>query len=435
MTAAPDPSALDKASRASPGERIYAARIILAAAAGSLLIASLFFGLPIAYSASAIVVLLLIATFVPRGRPALRLDDETRDRMSVWPNTPMKTVVEVLPQAALLLDAGGVVRYVNQRAALLFPATRPGDPFTLTFRWPEFSEALDEAQAGRTGSVEFSEPGESASVYAVTLSPLAAPGTNDGFILVSFSDVSDRVAIARMRADFVANASHELRTPLASLTGFIETLLGSARNDAAATDKFLRIMLDQARRMRRLIDDLLSLSRAEMRAHSRPTGRADVGVVLRHVGDALTPLATEHAVVVAIDAPQKPVFVVGDRDELVQLVQNLVENAIRYGASGGRVDVRLELKGGERPLALVHVQDYGPGIAPEHLPRLTERFYRVDVGASREMKGTGLGLAIVKHILTRHSGQLEVKSRQGQGACFTVSLPLAGKVEEAAPNN
>ena len=171
-----------------------------------------------------------------------------------------------------------------------------------------------------------------------------------GFVLVTFDDVSDRLAIARMRADFVANASHELRTPLASLTGFIETLLGSARNDPAAREKFLRHHAgDQARRMASLIDDLLSLSRAEMRAHSRPTDRVDLVGVLKHVGDALQPLGTEHSVALAIDTPDEPLEIIGDRDELVQLVQNLVENAIRYGASGGRVDLAARAPSTARP--------------------------------------------------------------------------------------
>jgi len=417
---------------ASPGERIYSARILLIAAGALLLAGPLFFEVPFAFSVAATLVLGLLAAFGPSDR-ARRGDGQGRDRqLSVWPGTSMKTIVEVLPQAALLLDGAGIVRYVNRHATRLFPATRPGDPFTFTFRWPEFAEALEEARAGRTGSIEFSEPGESASVYSVTLSPLSLPDRDEGFILVTYTDISDRLAIARMRTDFVANASHELRTPLASLTGFIETLLGSARNDPAATEKFLKIMLDQARRMRRLIDDLLSLSRAEMRAHSRPSGLADLAAVLRHVGDALAPLAAEHSVALIVDAPGEPVDVVGDRDELVQLVQNLVENAVRYGASGGRVDVRLEVK--SPATARIHVQDYGPGIAPEHLPRLTERFYRADIDTSRELKGTGLGLAIVKHILTRHQGRLEVASEPGKGARFTVDLPLPAPVKREGKN-
>jgi two-component system phosphate regulon sensor histidine kinase PhoR len=422
VSAGPDPSSANSGAAAGAAERLRAARYVLIAAALVLLGGSLFFALPFAFSLAGIVFLILVAALLPRPRTDLRSEESGRSSQ-IWPDTAMKATVEAFPSAAFVLDASGTVRYANESAGRLFPATRPGDAFTLTFRRPEFSEALETAGSGEVTSVEFREPGDSTNTYAVTLSPLRSPGGAVGFVLVSFDDVSDRLAIARMRADFVANASHELRTPLASLTGFIETLLGSARNDPATSEKFLNVMLDQARRMRRLIDDLLSLSRAEMRAHSRPTDRVDLVSVLRHIGDAMQPLAGEHSVVLTIDAPAAPVEIIGDRDELVQLVQNLTENAIRYGASGGRVDLRLKPRTDER-VVLIEVQDYGPGIAPEHVPRLTERFYRVDVGASRQMKGTGLGLAIVKHILTRHGGQLKVTSEPGRGALFAVKLPL-----------
>ncbi len=428
VSAAPGP-ANDNGPNSGAAERLRAARFVLAVAALALLAGTAFFALPLLYSLAAVFLLILVAALPPRPRPEGRSPGSGRSGHQVWPDTAMKATVEAFPLAAFVLDAGGTVRYANVAASRLFPATRPGDAFTLTFRRPEFSEALGFAGAGQANSVEFRAPGEATTTYEVTLNPLRAPGGSVGFVLVSFHDVSDRLAIARMRADFVANASHELRTPLASLTGFIETLQGPARNDPVATEKFLGVMLDQARRMRRLIDDLLSLSRAEMRAHSRPTERVDLVGVLRHLGDAMQPLAAEHSVTLTIDAPAGPVEVIGDRDELVQLVQNLTENAVRYGASGGRVDIRLK----QRPdAASIEVQDYGPGIASEHLPRLTERFYRVDVGASRQMKGTGLGLAIVKHILTRHGGRLEIESRPGEGARFSVILPIAPGVNGKA---
>ena len=414
----------ERAETPTPRERVRASGHILVAAAVALIAGAAFFGLPIAYAAFAIAVLLFVAAVGPRRSSLARAGADAAARALVWPDTAMKATVEAFPKAAFLLDAAGTVRYANEHAKQLFPATRPGDAFTLTFRWPEFAEALEVAGAGQPTSIEFREPGETSTTYSVTIGPLRSPGGAVNFMLVTFDDVSDRLAIARMRADFVANASHELRTPLASLTGFIETLLGSARNDPAASEKFLRVMLDQARRMRRLIDDLLSLSRVEMRAHNRPTTRVDLVGVLRHVADAMQPLAAENSVKLSVETPPGPVDLVGDRDELVQLAQNLVENAIRYGASGKRVDVSLELPAGRR-VALVRVKDFGPGIPAEHIPRLTERFYRVDAGASREMKGTGLGLAIVKHILTRHRGTLDVESRTGEGACFTATLPLA----------
>ena len=203
----------------------------------------------------------------------------------------MKATVAAFPKAAFLLDATGTVRYANEQATQLFPATRPGDAFTLTFRRPEFAEALELAEAGQSTSVEFREPGERSTTYAVTIGPLRTPGGSVSFLLVTFDDVSDRLAVARMRVDFVANASHELRTPLASLTGFIETLQGSGPQRPRRPRAFLDIMHDQASRMSRLIDDLLSLSRIEMNAHVRPTAPVDLVDVLRHVADALEPLA------------------------------------------------------------------------------------------------------------------------------------------------
>jgi two-component system phosphate regulon sensor histidine kinase PhoR len=225
-----------------------------------------------------------------------------------------------------------------------------------------------------------------------------------------------------MRADFVANASHELRTPLASLTGFIETLQGPARNDAVAREKFLVIMAQQAARMKRLIDDLLSLSRIEMKAHMRPETVVELGEILNHVADALGPLASENNVDIEVGMIGQQMPTRGDRDELVQVFSNLIENAIKYGSSGGRVEVSAVADTQSNATWLVTVRDFGPGIAEEHLPRLTERFYRADIVSSREKQGTGLGLAIVKHILTRHHGRMQIESTVGEGATFAVRL-------------
>jgi two-component system phosphate regulon sensor histidine kinase PhoR len=229
-----------------------------------------------------------------------------------------------------------------------------------------------------------------------------------------------------MRADFVANASHELRTPLAALLGFIETLQGPARNDAVAREKFLGIMQAQATRMARLIDDLLSLSRIELNAHLQPNTPIDLAPIVRQVVDGLQTLARDREVEIKVAVPPEPLTVYGDRDELIRALENLVENALKYGAAGKRIDVtltRAQTRAGT-PEARLAVRDYGPGIAPEHLPRLTERFYRVDVADSRAQGGTGLGLALVKHVLNRHGGRVAVESVLGQGATFTMHLPL-----------
>lgn len=245
-------------------------------------------------------------------------------------------------------------------------------------------------------------------------------GGGEPLWLLTFRDVSQARRIDRMRSDFVANASHELRTPLASLRGFIETLQGPAKNDAKAHERFLGIMHEQATRMSRLVDDLLSLSRLELRSNLTLDQTVDLVPLLGHVRDSLQPLASDLGVEVALDLPKHPVTVPGDRDELVEVFENLIENACKYGQEGKRVDVVLS-GGGDVPVEF-SVTDYGPGIPPEHVPRITERFYRVNVEASRSKKGTGLGLAIVKHILTRHRARLVVKSEVGKGTVFTVKF-------------
>jgi two-component system phosphate regulon sensor histidine kinase PhoR len=266
--------------------------------------------------------------------------------------------------------------------------------------------------------------------WEATIAPLVLPGETPNLdrnlVLLALRDLTPLRRVEEMRADFVANASHELRTPLASLSGFIETLQGPARNDAPSRDRFLAIMKEQATRMARLIDDLLSLSRIEQKAHIHPDSTTDLVVIVHEVADGLSPLARERDVEIKIADQASSLVVSGDRDELIRVFENLIENALKYGAPGKRVDITLarEPATGEARDAIVSVRDYGPGIAPEHLPRLTERFYRVDIGESRAQGGTGLGLALVKHILNRHRGRLMIESTPGSGANFSVRLPL-----------
>jgi two-component system phosphate regulon sensor histidine kinase PhoR len=222
------------------------------------------------------------------------------------------------------------------------------------------------------------------------VTPIAAVEPSPGLVLMSFHDLTPLRRVEEMRADFVANASHELRTPLAALSGFIDTLQGPAREDPAARERFLKIMQTQATRMARLIDDLLSLSRIELNAHLRPDKQADLVPILRQVADGLQTLARDRGVDVRLAMPASPMPVLGDRDELLRVFENLVENALKYGASGKGIEVTLaSAAAGGAHEARIAVRDYGPGIAPEHLPRLTERFYRVDVGESRAQGGTG----------------------------------------------
>jgi two-component system phosphate regulon sensor histidine kinase PhoR len=248
-------------------------------------------------------------------------------------------------------------------------------------------------------------------------------------VVIVLRDVTQRQRVEQMRVDFVANASHELRTPLASLLGFVETLQGPARNDPAAREKFLDIMRAQANRMSRLIDDLLSLSRIELNAHVQPDKPVDLNMVVGHVADTLGPLAHDRSVVLSVDKRVPALEVRGERDELIRVFENLVENAIKYGASGGRVEITLDSvpkPQGKGLDAVVTVRDFGPGIEAEHVPRLTERFYRVDAAKSREKGGTGLGLAIVKHIVARHRGRLGIESVPGEGTVFSVKIDQIG---------
>ncbi|MBV8775759.1 MAG: GHKL domain-containing protein, partial [Alphaproteobacteria bacterium] len=241
--------------------------------------------------------------------------------------------------------------------------------------------------------------------------------------IVTLHDITALKLAEQMRADFVANAGHELKTPLATLIGFIETLLGSARDDAAARERFLGIMHDQGRRMARLVDDLLSLSRIELNEHVAPVGRVALAPLVEAVAASLELRAAERHMQFALSLPPDLPDVLGDRDELAQVFQNLLDNAVKYG----RAHTEIEVSAAADPAGVaVAVADRGDGIAAEHLPRLTERFYRVDTARSRELGGTGLGLAIVKHIVNRHRGRLDIDSAPGQGSTFTVWLRAAG---------
>jgi len=346
---------------------------------------------------------------------------------------PLRAVVAGLPDPVIALDRDGRVLALNDGARSLAPALRQGDPVSLALRMPELIEAVSRAYArGEEQRVQYSERVPIERWFETIVIPVqreAKLGRPD-LVLMTFHDLTPLRRVEEMRADFVANASHELRTPLAALSGFIETLQGSARDDTKARERFLAIMQEQARRMARLIDDLLSLSRIELNAHRRPDKPVDLVPIVRQVVDGLETLARDRGVSVNIDG-ENALLILGDRDELVRLFENLVENALKYGAPGKRVDIKLAAgttADGE-PEAQVAVRDYGPGIAPEHLPRLTERFYRVDVTESRAQGGTGLGLALVKHILNRHRGRLTIDSAPGTGATFTVHLPTA----ETAP--
>ena len=365
---------------------------------------------------------------VPVVTPLPTAPPPTRD-------TQACAVVAALPEPALLLSAAGNIITANQRVALALGPTRVGDPLSFVVRVPEVLDAVRAAAAdGVPRRVEFAERiplDRWLEAHVVPLRLHVSPERAPDAVLLTFRDLTQQRRVEQMRADFVANASHELRTPLASLSGFIETLQGPARNDTPARERFLAIMAAQARRMSRLIDDLLSLSRIELNAHVQPQTKVDLCAIIAHVCDTLSPLARDRGVELEQVRESGDLEVLGDRDELIRLFENLVENALKYGAPGKKVEVRLARENGT---AVVSVRDFGPGISPEHLPRLTERFYRVDVAASRDQGGTGLGLAIVKHIVARHRGRLGVESELGQGAIFSVRLEALPNPEKTLEN-
>lgn len=336
-----------------------------------------------------------------------------------------RAVVDAIPTAALAIDAAGVVVHHNRLALELFPKIRNGLPISHVSRNPDLIGAVDRAlTSDERIDVELIERVPVERRVQATVSRLARTAApSSPHLLVIFRDLSEQDRLAQMRADFIANASHELRTPLASLRGFVETLQGPARDDPDGRDRFLRLMASQAERMTRLIDDLLSLSRVEMRVHLPPRGIVELNESAAYVCQSLEPIAELAKTDVVLHRDDGPARIRGDREEIVQVIQNLIQNAIKYGREGGRVDVKVgrDPSAGSVPARVwVSVTDDGPGISPEHLPRLTERFYRVNVASSREKGGTGLGLAIVKHILNRHRGELKIASKLGVGSTFSV---------------
>ena len=382
----------------------------------------------IVLSVALILLLIVLGFFMMRqGAQRAAVSAETVGDLSQDSLTPF---LDALSDPAIVLDRDGYVVAFNPAARAMAPGLRRGESASIGLRIPELVDAIARAVKGKTAErVEFSERIPTERWWEAVVTPVAAAANlrpfGDGFFLLALRDLTPLRRVEEMRADFVANASHELRTPLAALSGFIETLKGSARDDPAARERFLNIMESQATRMARLIDDLLSLSRIELNAHLRPDKPVDLLSVVRQVVDALQTLAKDRGVEISIAAPSTALVVPGDRDELIRVFENLIENALKYGASGKRVEVALSSSGvGSQAEAVAAVRDYGPGISAEHLPRLTERFYRVDVAGSRALGGTGLGLALVKHVLNRHRGRLSVASQAGEGATFTVRLPL-----------
>jgi two-component system phosphate regulon sensor histidine kinase PhoR len=398
------------------------------------------------------------ATATPMGPDALLAESSLAGSTDVG---LLDNVFEAMADPVLVIAGGEADDIAGRRVVLanaaardLFRIQREGALLVSVLRDPTVLEAVDEALFGGVASLtDYAGVGAQTRHWRAHTRPL--PSTDGHTLaLVVLRDETDVRRMELMRVDFLANASHELKTPLASLSGFIETLKGHARDDPKARDKFLDIMAAQADRMSRLVADLLSLSRIELNEHIPPSGKVDLSRAAADVADAVSVLSADRAVSIVIDGKDVSAPVLGDRDEIVQVIQNLIDNAIKYSPTGGKVEVLIRpdvsadeasaaWAGGHReegvtrlPLltpdrepgqrfAAVSVRDHGPGMAREHLPRLTERFYRVEGQKSGERQGTGLGLAIVKHIVNRHRGGLAVESAPGLGAVFTAYFPVA----------
>ncbi|HWQ85997.1 ATP-binding protein [Brevundimonas sp.] len=413
-------------------------------------------------------VLVGLTTWLINRRP--RIETNPVDAAAVEPPSDralLDSVFQALADPVLVVSGGEADDIAGRRIVLANTAAREllriqaeGALLVPVLRDPAVLEAVDEALfGGLTRTTDYAGVGAQTRHWRALTRPL--PSADDRTLaLLVLRDETDVRRMELMRVDFLANASHELKTPLASLSGFIETLKGHARDDPRARDKFLDIMAAQADRMSRLVADLLSLSRIELNEHIPPAGRVDLARAAADVVDAVSVLSADRGVVVNLQDRNISAPVNGDRDEILQVVQNLVDNAIKYSPSGGTVEIVIQpdialdeasapWSGGNRgegatrlPLvtpdresgqryAAVTVRDHGPGLAREHLPRLTERFYRVEGQKSGERQGTGLGLAIVKHIVNRHRGGLTVESAPGQGAVFTAYFPVVAPRDRA----
>lgn len=367
-----------------------------------------------------------------------KLWTERRDEANALAKS-RQDILDSLPDPLFILDQRRRVVSTNAAARELFEVERAAGPLVGrdlagVVRDPKVLEAADNALSqGKRAEAEFTLPAPVERTFIAMVVPLFLTARNATAAIIALHDQTAQIRMDQMRADFVANASHELRTPLASVLGFIETLRGPAKDDEKARANFLEIMLKQAERMARLIDDLLSLSRIELHEHSRPTDAVDIIPVIRSVIELVDRQAAERKTEIVVSAAPDLPRVVGDGNELYQVFFNLLTNAVKYGGEKGRIDIeaavaptRPPAMAGKGACLKIAVRDYGEGIPREHLSRLTERFYRVDNARSRQLGGTGLGLAIVKHITIRHRGVLTIDSEVGKGSTFTVYLPLAG---------
>lgn len=373
----------------------------------------------------------LIAAYTRKKTNAKQLPDPNAPPRSKLPVGFGRALLQQMPAPLLVISDTGRVVYANPAAERILPPVVTGGHFSTAIRAPAFIEAIDLILGDREDiTFRFTLMMEQERHFEARASMLPAGAgdfSDSDQVIVQIEDRTLDKATLQMRSDFIANASHELRTPLASILGYIETLQGHAREDPEAREKFLEIMMKQATRMQRLVEDLMSLSRIEMNAHIRPEDVVDLHRIAIEAASGMFPLATKSDVILQIDIDSEGgPEVIGDRHQLTQVVVNLIDNAIKYGGPAQTVRVAAASEDLRYPGQVgISVIDNGPGISRENIHRLTERFFRVNTIQSKNKGGTGLGLAITKHILNRHSGALDVSSTVGKGSTFTLWVPEA----------
>jgi two-component system phosphate regulon sensor histidine kinase PhoR len=426
--AASDTVRIDRSMAAETRSRAKALTIAAAPAVIVVTALAIADALPVAGAAAVLAVLAAGLMWYEGRRPAAVVAPDAKP--ASVETRPTSAILDLLPDPVILVNAQREITVANRAAREALGVSESGRDLALTLRHPAVLAAVDSVQAGETHvSREITLPVPTPRSFTLHAGRLAEAVDAEGTrVVLTFHDETRAMRAERSRADFVANASHELRSPLSALIGFIETLRGPASDDADARERFLGVMHGEALRMARLVEHLMSLSRVELNEHVPPRSRADPRVVLTTVAEALAARADAKRMRIELALADALPMVLGDSDQLMQVFHNLIDNAVRYGRAGTaiRVEARTNDRGsGSARILSIVVGDEGDGIPAIHLPRLTERFYRVDEGRSRRLGGTGLGLAIVKHIVNRHRGRLTIESRVGQGSTFTVVLPTA----------
>ncbi len=344
-------------------------------------------------------------------------------------------IMENLTDPLLFLSKNETILLANKSASEMFGGDIVNKKISDVLFDTEALSAIEKAiETGLSETIEFSIPNPRPKSYLLRIHVhqksgvnLGEDGRNNRTLLLTIYDITSIREAERMRVDFVANVSHELRTPLASILGFVETLQGPAKDDPQAMMRFLKIMQDEASRMLRLIEDLLSLSHIERDAHIPPDEKVSVNKIIDSVIETLNIRLSERTMTTSFNSEDNANTIIGDRDQLTQVFQNLIDNAIKYGAENSNIEIDIKTQWDEEAnnnYLVVSVKNEGAGIAPEHIARLTERFYRVDTARSRSLGGTGLGLAIVKHIIQRHEGKLSFESKVGEYTVAIIRLPM-----------